>query len=116
MSYPLVAQMVKQLPAMQETGFDPWVRKIPWRRKWQPTPVLLPGKFHGRRSLVGYSPCSCKESDRTERLHLHFDVISKSDSHDCFFFRECAIFSIHMLHNFLLKTGYLCKTLESDGL
>ena len=34
---------------------DPWVRKIPWRRKWQPTPVLLPGKFHGWRSLVGYS-------------------------------------------------------------
>ena len=36
--------------------FYPWVRKIPWSRKWQPTPVLLPGKFHGRRSLVGYSP------------------------------------------------------------
>ena len=35
--------------------FDPWVRKIPWKRKWQPTPVLLPGKFHGQRSLVGYS-------------------------------------------------------------
>ena len=37
-------------------GFDPWVGKIPWRRKWQPTPVLLPGKSHGQRSLVGYSP------------------------------------------------------------
>ena len=36
--------------------FDLWVRKIPWRRKWQLTPVLLPGKFHGQRSLVGYSP------------------------------------------------------------
>ena len=35
--------------------FDPWVKKIPWRRKWQPTPVFLPGKFHGRRNLVGYS-------------------------------------------------------------
>ena len=35
-------------------GFDPWVRKIPWRRKWQPTPVFLPGKSHGQRSLVGY--------------------------------------------------------------
>ena len=52
-------------------GFDPWVRKIPWRRKWQPTPVLLlPGKFHGWRSLVGYSPWECKESDKTERLHF----------------------------------------------
>ena len=37
-------------------GFGPWVGKIPWRRKWQPTPVLLPGESHGRRSLVGYSP------------------------------------------------------------
>ena len=57
-------------------GFNLWVGKIPWRRKWQPTPVLLPGKFHGQRSLVGYSPWGCKESDTTERLHftssLHF--------------------------------------------
>ena len=45
--------------------FDPWVRKIPWRRKWQPTPVFLPGKFHGQRSLVGYNPWGCKESDTT---------------------------------------------------
>ena len=37
-------------------SFDPWVGKIAWRRKWQPTPVFLPGKFHGQRSLVGYSP------------------------------------------------------------
>jgi len=37
-------------------GFNPWVRKIPWRRKWQPTPVLLPGKSHRQRSLAGYSP------------------------------------------------------------
>ena len=37
-------------------GFDPWVRKIPWRRKWQLTPVLLPGKSHGQRSLGSYSP------------------------------------------------------------
>ena len=40
--------------------FDPWVRKIPWRRKWQPTPVFLPGESHGKRSLVGYSPQGCK--------------------------------------------------------
>ena len=36
--------------------FDPWVGKIPWRREWLPTPVFLPGEFHGQRSLVGYSP------------------------------------------------------------
>ena len=41
-----------------------------WRRKWQSTPVLLPGKSHGQRSLVGYSPWGPKESDMTERLHL----------------------------------------------
>ena len=45
-----------------------WVGKIPWRRKWQPTPVLLPRKSHGRRSLVGYIPWGCKESDMTEWL------------------------------------------------
>ena len=53
-------------------GFDPWVGKIPWRRKWQPTPVLLPGEFHRQRSLVGYSPWSLKELDTTEQLtHRH---------------------------------------------
>ena len=53
-------------------GFNPWVRKISWRRKWQPTPVLLPAKSHGWRSLVGYSPWGQKESDMTEQLHFHF--------------------------------------------
>ena len=47
-----VAQLVKNLPAMQETR----VGKIPWRRKWQPTPVFLPGESHGQRNLAGYSP------------------------------------------------------------
>ena len=59
-----VTQMVKNLPAMQETQemqvFDLGVRKFRWRRKWQPTPVFLPGKFHGQRSLVGYGPWGCK--------------------------------------------------------
>ena len=50
--------------------FDPWVGKIPWRRKWQPTPVFLPGKFHGQRSLAGYSPWDHRESDTTEQLIL----------------------------------------------
>ena len=45
-----------------------------WRRQWQPTPVLLPGKSHGRRSLVGYSPWGCEEWDTTERLHFHFSL------------------------------------------
>jgi len=51
---------------------------IPWRRKWQPTPVLLPGKFHGLRSLVGYSPWGCKESDMTERLPFTSLLLGRS--------------------------------------
>ena len=52
--------------------FNPWVRKIPRRREWQPTPVFLPGEFHGQRSLVGYSSLGRKESETTERLtHTH---------------------------------------------
>ena len=64
----LVAQAVKNLPAMWEPRFDPGVGKIPWRRKRQLTPVFLSEEFHGQRNLVGYSPCGHKESDTTERL------------------------------------------------
>ena len=53
--------------------FNPWVGKIPWR-KWQPTPVFLPGESHGQRSLAGYSPRGQIESDTTERLHFHFSL------------------------------------------
>ena len=66
----LVVQLVKNLPAMQKTRFDPWVGKISWRREWQPTPTVLPRKFHGQRNLAGYSPWGYKESDTTERLTL----------------------------------------------
>ena len=55
-------------------GFNPWVRKFPWRRKWQPTPVFLPEKSHGQRSLTGYSPRGCKELDPTE----HARTLGKS--------------------------------------
>ena len=49
-----------------------WLRNV--RRQWHPTPVLLPGKFHGRRSLVGCSPWDCEELGMTERLHFHFSL------------------------------------------
>ena len=49
-------------------GFNPWVGKISWRREWQPTPVFLPGKSHGQRSLVGYSLQGSKQLDMTEQL------------------------------------------------
>ena len=57
--------------ASRRPGFDLWVGKIPWRRKWQPTPIFLPGEFHRQSSLVGCIPWGCKKSDRTERLHFH---------------------------------------------
>ena len=50
-------------------GFDPWVRKIPWRGKWQPTPVFLPEKSHGQRNLAGYSPWLARE--------LRHDLVTK---------------------------------------
>ena len=50
----LVAQIVKNLPAMRKSEFNPRVKKVPWRREWLPTPVFLPGEFHQQRSLVGY--------------------------------------------------------------
>ena len=49
-------------------GFNPWVRKIPWRKEWQPTPVILPGEFHEQRILVGYSPWGGKQLDMTEKI------------------------------------------------
>ena len=63
------------------TRFNPWVGKIPWRRAWQPTPVFLPGESHGQRSLAGYSPRGCKESDMTEQLRTaQFLALSTFDT------------------------------------
>ena len=52
-------------------GFVPWVGKMPWSRKWQPTPVFLPGKLHGERTLAGHSPWGHQESDATEHARIH---------------------------------------------
>ena len=61
----------KEFACQWRHGFDPWVKKIPWRRRRQASLVFLPEKSHGKRSLVGYSPWGCKESDTTERLSMH---------------------------------------------
>ena len=61
--------LVKNPPANRgNVGLTPRWGKIPWRRKWQPTPVFLPGKFYGHRRPMGYSPWDCKELDMTEGL------------------------------------------------
>ena len=66
-----MAQLKNPPVNARNVGFDPWVRKLPWRRKWQPIPVFLPEKCHGQRSLVVWRPQHCKESDTTERLVMH---------------------------------------------
>ena len=73
--------------ACRRPRFNPWVRKVPWRKAWQPTPEVLPGQSHGQRSLVGYSPWGHKESDTTEvtqHKRMHKELLSyqgfKSDS------------------------------------
>ena len=71
--------MVKNLSANAgdtRDGFDPWVGKMPWSRKWQPTPVLLPGKSQGQRSLAGYSARGHKESDTTEHTGMRAHVLN----------------------------------------
>ena len=55
-------------------GFDPWVRKTLCRKKWQPTPVFLPGKSHWQRRVVGYSLWGCRELDTTEQLNSEADL------------------------------------------
>ena len=71
--------MIKFQPANAgfDPGFNPWVKKISWRKKWQLlTPVFLPRESHGQRSLVGYSPWGHKESDMTKQLSTHVYIAS----------------------------------------
>ena len=73
----LMAQTVNKCLQGRRHRFNPWIGKIPWRRKWQPTTVFLPGEFHGQRILAGYSPRGCKASDTTERF-----ILSLSHTHN----------------------------------
>ena len=72
---PLVAQMVKNLPSMRETRFCPWVRRIPWEREWQPTPVFWLGEFHGHRSLAGGSQRIRHDWATITSLHNCFTMV-----------------------------------------
>ena len=78
--------MVKNLQC-RRLRFEPWVGKISWRRKWPPTPVFLPGEFHGQRNLASYSPWGLKESDTTEwrTLTLHINSLFTRQLHFLFF-------------------------------
>ena len=79
-----VGSDIKNLPACRTSRFDPWVGKIPWRRKWQSTPVFLPAELHGQRSLVGYSPQGRKQLHRTEWLtHTHGHTHGHTHTQPC---------------------------------
>ena len=73
-------ELTGQCRRCQRCGFDPCVRKIPRRRKWQPTPVFLPGTFHGQRSLAGYSLWGHKELDMAENMHTGAIIHSSTDN------------------------------------
>ena len=85
-------------------GFSPWVGKIPWRRKWHPTPIFLPGESHGWRSLVGCSPRSHKELDATDRLSRRTPILGAfllmsmmaSSLIDAFLVTQCPSLSFFM--------------------
>ena len=106
----LVAQTVKRLSTRREPRVRSLGLEIPWRRKWQSTPVLLPGKSHGQRSLVGYSPWGRKESDTTERLHLL--------TYELEFSNQKFVFQSHCYHftTILSSVGSIPKTRGASGL
>ena len=92
--------VVKDPPA--NTGYTS-VWKIPWRRKWQPTPVLMDEKFLGQKSPAGYSLCGLKELDLTETKHAC--ILKVSMSLYCFISEQCSqkLFSISLLNNWYYK-------------
>ena len=95
-----VTQWVKNTPASRKcrrAGFNPWVRKIPWRRAWQLTPVFLPGELQGQRSLVGYSLQVCKKSDMSETTEKHKYV----------YMYMCVCIYIYVFQDSLFKYNYI---------
>ena len=72
--FPGGANGKKPICQRKRHGFDPWVGKIPWRRKWQPSPVFLPGESNGQRSLAGYSPGVAKCQTWPSNLAHSFDT------------------------------------------
>ena len=102
-----MAQLVENLPAnaggCKRHGFKPWVRKISWRRKWQPIPVFLPGRFHGQRSLAGYSSCGHQKLDMTE--HTCLSSWLKNVSHNLGEYNEVERDVYRCIHN--IKHNYM---------
>ena len=88
----------------EDPKFDSGVRKIPWRREWQPTPVFLAGVFHGQRSLVGYSSWGHQESNTTEWLTLSLSYVYKFVIHSLS--RSTEFFSVHFSHSVVSDSSW----------
>ena len=106
--------MVKNPPInATDLGLDPWVGKISWRREWQPTPVFLPGKSHGQRSMVGCSPWGCKKSQthlatdfQDKDLNVRSDTMKflrKIEAGETLPFIAASSFRIHLLEQWKKK-------------
>ena len=94
----------------KSSRFDPWVGKIPWRRKWQPTPVFLPRESHGQRNLAGYTPWGCKESDMIEWLTHTPKLKRRKNSQPSCFPHQCycyiSLLPLLYLHLILTTNDY----------
>ena len=93
-------------------GFDPWVGKIPWWRKWQPTSVLLPGEFHGQRSLVSPSPRGSKESDTIELLTFQTIQISNISNKYLSWMIDSSVFILSVQHcygTYFIACSFPCQ-------
>ena len=103
----LVAQMVKNLPATQETRVWSLGQENPWRREWQPTPVFVPGESHGKRHLLAYSPCGCKvrqdwETNTIKHLETQSEIL--------IFFPSALWLRLLFIKD---ATGWLCRVWHS---
>ena len=94
-----------QLRSRRRCWFSPWFGKIPWKRKWLPTPIFLPREFHGQRSLASYSPWGCKELDTTGWLththkHAHTHTHTQKKKYSKFLIPGAGIYSVTLYKNF----------------
>ena len=120
----LVAQSVKNLPAMRRPGFNSRVEKIPWRRKWQPTPVFLPGESHGQRSLAVHGVARVRQDLATKLLllsqylstfvsilyQISCSLASVRTSPSSLFFFKGILIILDPLHSFITHTKITSQT------
>ena len=94
-----------------DPGSIPGSGRSPWRREWQPTPVFLPGESHGQRSLVGYSPWGCKESDRTKQLTLSLPI-TIPDLLNTYFFQSITARMLFLLLKYESLSAFIYNVLS----